>query len=82
MAVVRFLLFNFPDNIPEVPFTFEPGMTVRDVAEACEGMDGVTADAEGMLDAGCMVDGSYVADDYVFTGREMSVDFMNQIGDG
>ncbi|MBQ6385117.1 MAG: hypothetical protein IJJ38_02975 [Lachnospiraceae bacterium] len=82
MAVVRFLLFNYPDNIAEVPFTFVPGMTVREVAETCAKMDGVTAPAEGMLEAGCMVDGRYVANDYIFTGSENAVEFMNQIGDG
>ncbi len=82
MGVVRFLLFNYPDTLPELPFTFRPGMTIRDLAEECAQVSGVTAPASEMLNTGAMVDGKYVSTDYKFDGSEGAVDFMNQIGDG
>lgn len=82
MGVVRFLLFNYPDTLPELPFTFRPGMTIRDLTEECAVMSGVTAPASEMQSTGAMVDGKYVSTDYQFNGSESTVDFMNQIGDG
>ena len=82
MGVVRFLLFNYPNTLEEVPFSFREGMTVQELAETLTAVEGVTAPADEMLLAGCMVDNRYVSEDYVFNGKEDTVDFMNQIGDG
>ena len=82
MTTIRFLLFSHPGTREELQLEIEPGTTVTELAAICEKQEGVTAPASVMIDAGCMIDGRYVANDYAFDGTEGNVDFMNQIGDG
>ena len=82
MTTIRFLLFSYPGTKEELQLEIEPGTTFRELCAICEKQDGVTAPASVMVDAGGMVEGRYISNDYVFDGTEKTVDIMNQIGDG
>ncbi len=82
MTTIRFLLFSYPGTRQELTLEIEPGTTFKELCDLCERQEGVTAPASVMVDAGAMVEGHYVSNDYVFDGTESTVDIMNQIGDG
>lgn len=82
MTIVQMLFVKHPECVEAAELEIPPGSTFKQVAAMCENLPGVTVTARAMMKAERRVEGAFVPEDYVFTGREFDIQFMDFVGAG
>lgn len=79
---IKFIVFDCPDCARKIEMEIPSGITKKELAELCAGRPEVTASARQLFVTNCIVDGKYKAADYVFTGKEKKVSFIESLVGG
>ncbi len=79
---IKFIVFDCPDCARRIEMEIPSGTTKKELAELCAERPEVTASARQLFVANCIVDGKYKSTDYVFTGKEKRVSFIEPLAGG
>ena len=79
---IRFLFGNMGDSVSQIYTEIPEGTTVEGLADLCVGTEGVTLTKETLLSGYCALGGRPVTKDYLFTGKETSIDYFDVAGSG
>lgn len=81
-TTIKFVIFDRPDCARKIEMEIAPGTTKEELAKQCAERPEVTATSRQIFLTNCIVDGKYQSANYVFSGKEKKVSFMEPLAGG